>query len=207
MRARTQRAILDAAVRLFARQGIGETAIHEIAAEADLSNGSFYNYFRTREELVEAAGTRLAAELTDEISRMSVNVTDPAERVSIGSRRFMLKAFEDPTWGAAVLRVWANTPLMARRVSDAALSDLRSGRRRGRFRYDDERAAVDLLHGSVLAAMRTLLEGGARADHAVNVARLVLRGLGVPDEEAAAIARRPLPVEAPGPRVGEPRRK
>jgi len=53
VRARTETLLLDAALRLFARQGVGATAIHEIAAEAGVANGTFYNYFRTREEVLE----------------------------------------------------------------------------------------------------------------------------------------------------------
>jgi AcrR family transcriptional regulator len=193
VRARTRAALLDAAVRVFARKGIGETAIHEIATEAGVSSGSFYNYFRTREEVVDAAGTMLARQLTDEISGSYATVEDAAERVSIGARRFMRKALEDPVWGAAVLRVWGSAPVMNRSVSSAVLQDLRSGKRSGVFRFGSERAAVDLLQGATLAAMRTMLEGRAGGEHAEAVAALILRGLGVADREARAIAQRPLP--------------
>jgi AcrR family transcriptional regulator len=193
LRARTRSAIVEAALRLFARKGIGATAIHEIAGEAGVSNGSFYNYFRTREEVVDAGVRLLAKRLTDDVSASYVGVSDPAERVAIGSRRFMLKALAEPEWGAAVLQVWNSTPLMAKRVSDATVKDLRAGRRKGRFSFTSERAAVDLLQGTVLAAMRTMLEGGVREGHAAAVAAMILRGLGLPSAEANGIARRPLP--------------
>jgi AcrR family transcriptional regulator len=193
LRARTRSAIVDAALRLFAKKGIGATAIHEIAAEAGVSNGSFYNYFRTREEVVDAGVGLLAKRLTDEISASYADVDDPAERVAIGSRRFMLKALAEPEWGAAVLRVWNSTPLMAKRVSDATVKDLKAGRRKGRFSFTSERAAVDVLQGTVLAAMRSMLEGGAGERHAEAVATMILRGLGLPSAEAKEIARRPLP--------------
>ncbi len=193
LRARTRSSIVEAALRLFARKGVGATAIHEIAEEAGVSNGSFYNYFRTREEVLDAGVRLLAKRLTDDISASYADVDDPAERVAIGSRRFMLKALAEPGWGAAVLRVWNSTPLMAKRVSDAAVKDLRSGRRKGRFSFTNERAAVDVLQGTVLAGMRTMLEGGAGEEHAEAVAMMILRGLGLPSAEAKEIARRPLP--------------
>jgi AcrR family transcriptional regulator len=193
LRARTRSAIVEAALRLFARQGVGGTAIHEIAGEAGVSNGSFYNYFRTREDVLDAGVRLLAKRLTDDISASYADVSDPAERVAIGSRRFMLKALAEPEWGAAVLRVWNSTPLMAKRVSDAPVKDLRAGRRKGRFSFTSERAAVDLLQGTVLAAMRTMLEGGAGEEHSESVAAMILRGLGLPSAEAKEIARRPLP--------------
>jgi AcrR family transcriptional regulator len=193
VRARTRNLLLDAAVRVFSRKGAGGAALHEIAAEAGLSNGSFYNYFRTREELVAAASLRLAESLFAEISASSARVSDPAERVAIGSRRFVLKAMHDPTWGAAVLRVWASSPALQAHTGAGLLADLRAGRRRGRLRFANEPAAVDLVQGAVLAGMRRVLEGRAAEQHGAAVAALVLRGLGVAASEADEIAQRPLP--------------
>ncbi len=197
VRARTRTLLLDAAVRVFARKGAGAAAIHEIAAEAGVANGTFYNYFRTREELLEAASGRLAERLHGEIAASRAAVSDPAERVAIGSRRFVLQALRDPTWGAAILRVWGGSSLN-RRTSGAVLQDLRAGRRRRRLRYASETAAADLVQGTVLAGMRTVLEGRAGEEHASAVAALVLRGLGVDPKEADVIAARPLPPLEPG---------
>jgi len=197
VRERTRTLLLEAALRLFARKGIGATAIHEIAAEAGVANGTFYNYFRTREEIVEAASVRLAERLQAEITASSTDVTDPAERVAIGGRRFVLQAIRDRTWAAALMRVWTSSAALPARSAAPVLADLRAGRRRRRFDYRSEAAALDLLVGAVLAGMRTVLERRAGEQHAADVAALVLRGLGVPAAEADAIARRPLPETVP----------
>jgi AcrR family transcriptional regulator len=193
VRARTRAVLLDAALRVFARKGAGAAAIHEIAAEAGVANGTFYNYFRTREELLEAASVRLAERFDREIGASYTHVTDPAERVAIGSRRFVLQARHDPTWGAAIVRVWASSPVLNVHTAAGLLADLRAGRRRGRLRYPGEQAAVDLVQGTVLAGMRTVLEGRAPDEHASALAALLLRALGVAAAEADEIARRPLP--------------
>ncbi len=192
-RVRTRALLLDAALRVIARKGAGAAAIHEIAAEAGVANGTFYNYFRTREELLEAVSALLAERLFDAISASSAGVEDPAERVAIGSRRFVLQAMRDPTWGAALLRVWSSAPRLHERTAAPVLADLRAGRRRRRFTLRSELAAADLVQGTVLAGMRTVLEGRAGEEHASAVATLVLRGLGLDSAEAEAIARRPLP--------------
>src|SRR5512144_3118358 len=87
VRARTRGMLLDAAVRVFARKGAGAAAIHEITAEAGVANGTFYNYFRSREDLLEAASLRLAERFDREIAASRTAVADPAERVAIGCRR------------------------------------------------------------------------------------------------------------------------
>jgi len=193
LRERTRELLLDAAVRVFARKGAGAAAIHEIAAEAGVANGTFYNYFRTREELLEATSVRLALRLHAAIGASRAAVADPAERVAIGCRRFILQAAHDPVWGAALLRVWHSTTIPSTAAADPLLTDLRAGRRARRLRYPNETAALDLIQGTVLAGMRSVLEGRAAEEHARAIAALVLRGLGVPASEADAIANRRLP--------------
>lgn len=192
-RARTRALLLDAALRVFARKGAGAAAIQEITEEAGVANGTFYNYFRNREQLVEAASARLAERFFEEITASAADVADPAERVAIGSRRFVLRALRDPTWARALMRVWGSTPHLHTYTATPVLADVRAGRRRGRFTVKSEAAAVDLVQGSVVAGMRTVLEGRAGEEHAAAVATLVLRGLGVAGAEAEAIAHRPLP--------------
>ena len=49
---RTRQALLDAAARLFARQGYAGTNLAEIAAEAGIQTGSVYYHFASKDELV-----------------------------------------------------------------------------------------------------------------------------------------------------------
>ena len=192
IRERTRALLLDAAMRVFARKGVGATAIHEITAEAGVANGTFYNYFRTREEIAEAVSTRLAERLQEEIAESYREVADPAERLAIGCRRFILKAVRDPDWGAAAIRV-STTSDFSKRVTAPVLADLRAGRRNKRFRYTDEAAALDLVLGSVLAGIRSVIDGRAKETHAAVLVAHILRGLGVPLNEAQKIVARQLP--------------
>ena len=193
VRARTRALLLDAALRLFARQGVGATAIHEIAAEAGVANGTFYNYFRTREEVLEAATVRLAERLQDEITAASAGITDGPERMAIATRRFVTQAVRDPVLAAALLRVSTSSTDALVRTAGPILHDLRVGRRRGRFTYRDEAAALDLITGTVLAGIRTVLEGRAGPEHPALIAGMILRGLGVSAAEADDLVKRPLP--------------
>ena len=52
-RARTRRALLDAARRVIGRQGVENVTIQEITDEADVGFGSFYNHFATKEDLLQ----------------------------------------------------------------------------------------------------------------------------------------------------------
>lgn len=49
---RTRQAIRAAAIELFTAQGVSETTVEQIAAAADISPRTFFNYFDTKEQAV-----------------------------------------------------------------------------------------------------------------------------------------------------------
>ena len=49
---KTREAIQRAALRLFTRQGYDETTVEDIAAAAEISPSTFFNYFPTKEDVV-----------------------------------------------------------------------------------------------------------------------------------------------------------
>ncbi|QYC40621.1 HTH-type transcriptional regulator AcrR [Nonomuraea coxensis DSM 45129] len=49
---RTRRALIDAALRLFARKGYADTTLAEIAAAAEVSTRTFFSYFGGKDDLV-----------------------------------------------------------------------------------------------------------------------------------------------------------
>lgn len=51
-KARTRRAILDAALALFGEKGLYATRLGDITEAIDLGKGAFYNYFESKEALV-----------------------------------------------------------------------------------------------------------------------------------------------------------
>jgi AcrR family transcriptional regulator len=55
-RARTRRALIDAAAELFERRGYKQTTIADIAAAADVSTRTFFGYFASKEDLLFADG-------------------------------------------------------------------------------------------------------------------------------------------------------
>ena len=85
-KARTRRALIEAAVRLIA-EGRGDRAsIAEITEEADIGFGSFYNHFDSKEQLFQTAAEEVMERWGQMIDRASASVSDPAEVFAVGLR-------------------------------------------------------------------------------------------------------------------------
>ena len=54
MRANSRKAILDGALELFSKKGFSNTTTLDIAREAGISKGLIYNYFHTKDEILES---------------------------------------------------------------------------------------------------------------------------------------------------------
>jgi AcrR family transcriptional regulator len=63
-------AILAAAQRLFVEQGYDAVTIRDVIRKTDLAAGTFYNYFRTKEEVLRALVEDHVTALTTELRRV-----------------------------------------------------------------------------------------------------------------------------------------
>ena len=79
-KARTRRAIADAAARLFAERGYEQVAVSDVAREAEVSEQTVYNYFQTKEQLVTDNGQPIQDELC-RLIRTRPPATTPAAAV------------------------------------------------------------------------------------------------------------------------------
>lgn len=192
-RERTRRQLLLAAMHVYTQRGIAAATLQDIATMAGVASGTIYNYFASREEVAEQVALWLAQTLCQRISDSYASVKRGVERMAIGNRRYLWLAEQSPAWALLLLEVSVAVPEFARVVHAYALADLRLGVRQKSFRPVSEAAAMDLISGTVGSAMRTIARGPAPRGHANAVAATVLRGLGVPDDEAVAVANMPLP--------------
>jgi len=96
-RQRTRDAIVAAAERIFRAKGVSGATVNEITEEADVAYGSFYNHFKTIDDVVAA----VAETKIDAIGVITGQLLAKAERVetlpSIGARVIMRTLTQDAT--------------------------------------------------------------------------------------------------------------
>jgi AcrR family transcriptional regulator len=83
-----KQALLEAARRVFERQGFIEARVSDIAKEAQVSHGTFYTYFDTKEAVFEAVSHQVIEAM---LESMSIAAPDPDfhGRVRDSVRRFV----------------------------------------------------------------------------------------------------------------------
>jgi AcrR family transcriptional regulator len=192
-REETRAKLVQAARRLFARQGVDNTRINEITDGADVGFGSFYNYFESKEAIVEAVLTETVGAQGAAIDAVTAELEDPAEVIAAAHRHFVRLARLDPEWAWLLVRTDVSHNVVLAALGPFAQRDVERGLRAGRLAVSDERVALFAAGGALLGVMRAVLDGTAPEDADVHHAEGVLRLLGLSASDAAEVARRPLP--------------
>lgn len=189
----TRAKLLEAAKTLIARQGVDNTRIQEITEEADVGFGSFYNHFQSKEEIVEAVLVETVTAQGAEIDALTSQLADPAEVISAAHRIFVRRASSDPDWAWLLVRLNLSHNIMLAALEPYARRDLLAAIKARRLSVPNEQIALLASAGALLAVMRAILDAQAPKDSDIHHAEGVLRMFGLPLDEAAEVARRPLP--------------
>ncbi|MEZ5118076.1 MAG: TetR/AcrR family transcriptional regulator [Candidatus Nanopelagicales bacterium] len=203
-KARTRRALIDAAARLLARRRTDDISIQEITDEADVGFGSFYNHFETKAELLQTAVGEVLDRYGEQLDAACEGVADWAERYAIGVRMTARLATSEPAV-AQILTVSGNAYLTSEQgLAPRALRDIEGGIAAGRFHVENPVLAMLSTAGSVLTFISVRLTSPETLDDddADELAEQLLRMLGMTAKGARSVARRPLPELATTARVG-----
>ncbi|CDO90197.1 TetR family transcriptional regulator [Mycobacterium triplex] len=186
-RLRTRRLLLDAGRTLIAAKGVGSLRIQDITEQADVALGSFYNYFQSKEELLEAVITESLSDLTSAIITNVDDDTDPAEVVALANLRVIRLAYDEPDFARLIVNIGHSEALFGDAVHNPARIAVERGIASGRFVVADIEVLLTAVIGGAFSLIREILNGrhGANAHEAF--ARHVLASLGVPPGEAEAI--------------------
>jgi TetR/AcrR family transcriptional repressor of nem operon len=92
----TKRRLLDAAMALMLRQGFTATTVDQICAEADLTKGSFFHYFKSKDEIGEGALDHFYSRQQQGFAEAEfVKLADPLEKIH-GLLDFIIQSMKSP---------------------------------------------------------------------------------------------------------------
>ena len=185
-RVRTRARLTEAALRLMAERGINGTSVSEIAAEAELANGTFYLYFKDKSEIVAAVCQAVTLAMHNEMSSMRLSLEDASARVAFGTQQFIEIAAAEPTWGHLLMSAFSEFEAIKDDISRYMRLDVALGVEQGCFTEPVDEFVIDALLAILRAGVRSRLDGAGVAASA-RAAEYHLRILGVEAAEAHRI--------------------
>lgn len=191
-RERTRQSLLDAGRRLIADKGVAGLRISEITTEADVALGSFYNYFATKEDLVDTIVGDTLANVATALSTKQSEDQDSAEVVATAIQRFVAIAYEDPDFASLLVHLNHSEEVMLGSVSPPATRAVVDGIASGRFKVAPEALdiVVTTILGGALSLMRAIVMGRVGPGAELIYAEHALRTLGIPPARAAQVVQR-----------------
>lgn len=178
---------------VIARSGPDAATVDAITQQAAVSRGTFYNYFESPETLLTALASKLSDELLAHIGVVRL-LPDPADRMACSVRTFIRTAAADRTWGWVIVRIALVAAPLGATMRAFLTADIEEGRASRRFSVPSIQVAADIVLGSALMGMRSVLRGEAGVSHAEAIASGILRALGADDIDELVL--RPLDPEA-----------
>ncbi len=163
---RRQQDLLEAATRIFARDGIAKARMAEIAAAAGISVSSIYDYYSSKEGLAYEIPIRRLAQFYAEFLAQAPSLTTMRERLHLFLSMATDYARRNPDWARLLyLEIWPSVLIEEARVRRAVddfgrivVAMIREGSRRQEWdtQLDPYRTAT-ILMGSITHMIITWL--------------------------------------------------
>lgn len=129
----TRSKLLVAANVMFMDKGVESTTATDIAEAADVAYGTFYNYFKSVDDLVPVAVEEELKNHQIKVKELQNQYDDPAMRVTIGVNALFKSVIATPAikWLTQKPSIMADE--VARVLAEDAMDDIRNGVEKGDF--------------------------------------------------------------------------
>ena len=99
--------IAQAAMAVFARMGINDAKMADIAAEAGVGKGTIYEYFRSKDEVFAASFELMHGAMGAEVGRRTWGLSDPEEKMRVLIDGFIDLAMQHIDYMEIMFEFWA----------------------------------------------------------------------------------------------------
>lgn len=192
-RTRTRARIVAAAFDVFGDEAGLYARIEDVADRAEVTRATFYNHFTGMADLREALALEVTHDFLIAVTRAISQMPDARDRAACAVRFYLHRARTDQRWAWSMINLSAAGLIFGTETFRQAEQTVREGVEDGAFPLPAVELGRDLLLGTTLAAMGSIVRGTVPADYPEAVAGYILFGMGVPFEQAKGFAHQPLP--------------
>lgn len=176
---KTRAKLIEGALRVFATHGVDAKMIDLVIREAGVARGTFYNHFRSTEELFHEVAKEVSIEIIRIVDPLVHQQRDPAARVACGVSSVVKLAIAYPILAQFVVRGGPAAVSAGSLASEVVPADIVAGISSGRFSITDRKLGLDLILGPVIMAFHTVLTEKVSSSYPNLLAQAVLQSLGV----------------------------
>jgi AcrR family transcriptional regulator len=191
-RERTRKRLLESAMIVYAQKGMTSSVIQDVVAEADVSQGSFYNYFKTNEALFVALATEFSNEIVRMIEPVINEIDHPALKIATAIRSYLHMMRSCPVATQFIAKAGLRLMSRANSLEVFLPRDLKAGQQQGLFTPIPVRLAIQMISGTGLMVIGGMVTGETPEDAPEQVTDMILRALGVPPGDAGRFVEYPL---------------
>ena len=74
--------LIDTAESLFSQKGYDDTAVSDIVKKINVGQGTFYYYFKSKEDILEGVAEKIVTPIAENIQNISKGNEDPATKIN-----------------------------------------------------------------------------------------------------------------------------
>lgn len=176
---RTRGALLLALQELMLDPAQGGVSVPRLVAHAGISQGTFYNYFDSLPDAVDAVGALIFSEHLRVLEVLNAGVSDPVEVITRTTRQTMLLAAHRPDVGTLLWDSGLPPERLLLGFRFHLRADLQTGVDRGCFALADLDSAASVLSGALQGACLDIYRGRLPVKAIPDTIDCVLRVLGI----------------------------
>lgn len=183
--------LVDAALEVFSSRGVTAASVDDIVRAAGVAKGTFYLYFDSKDDAVNAVAERMVDEVGDrvEAAANSPGLSPPERLLTLGKalaeignqpyQRDLIAVFHRPENRAVHERI---SVCMRARLAPTLAAIIASGIAAGSFRSQDARLAASFVLGSFTLLHDVVSDPDEMPAVTAQLHTFILRGLGYVSE-------------------------
>ena len=185
---KTRDALMSAMQLLILEKGYDDISIRDITTQADVAFGTFYNYFQSKKEIMEAVSSLLAHQYSFDVDQLIQSIADPAETFA-ASMIFTFHRMVDGNYlGNFLFDSGIALDHYMAIIGVRGVTDIERAINAGRFHVENRSLIFTMISGSTFATAHGLFQGNLPVTAIPEMTKVILTMLGMKEEEAREIA-------------------